>query len=38
MLNFGPFLLDQMFGYQPAVAIVNPLFGTEEGERLRDPG
>ena len=38
MLNFGPFLLNQIFGNQPAVAVGNPLFGTEEGERLRDPG
>jgi len=38
MLNLGPFLLNQIFGNQPAVAVGNPLFGTEEGERLRDPG
>ena len=28
MLNFGPFLLNQIFGNQPAEAIVNPFFGT----------
>jgi hypothetical protein len=38
MLNFSPFLLNQIFGNQPAVAVGNPLFSAEEGERLRDPG
>jgi len=28
MGNLGTFLLNQIFGNQPAVAIVNPFFGT----------
>ena len=38
MFDLGPLLLNQIFGYQPAVAFGNPGFGAEEGERLRDPG